>query len=86
MNFKIILSPRAEKDLKKLERSVLLRIDRALLFLEKNPYPAKIKYLKDVKLAQFRIRVGDYRILYDIYSKKQIIYIIRIGHRKNIYK
>jgi len=86
MRFRLFLSPQAEKDLKRLERSILGRIDRALLLLSKNPHPAGTKTLQDKRLAQFRIRVGDYRVLYDVYPKDNIIYILRIGHRKNIYK
>lgn len=86
MSFRVLLSPRAEKDLKKLEHSVFGDVDRALLVLSKNPYLPGVRYLKDKRLAQFRIRVGDYRILYDVYSKNETIYVLRIGHRKDIYK
>lgn len=86
MKFGLYLSPQAEKDLKKLERPILVRINRAFLLLSKNPYPVNAKPLKDKRLAQFRIRVGDYRILYDMYLKNRTIYILRIGHRKDIYK
>lgn len=86
MKFRLVLSPQAERDLRKLERSIFIRIDRALLLLFRNPYPIGAKSLKDKRLAQFRIRVGDYRVLYDVYFKDKTIYILRIGHRKDIYK
>ncbi len=86
MSFQIFLSPSAEKDLRKLERPVFLKIDRALLSLAQNPRPPNDKSLKDKKLAQFRTRVGDYRILYDVNSRDKIVYILRIGNRKDIYK
>lgn len=86
MKFRLVLSSQADRDLRKLERSIFMRIDRALLLLSDNPYPIGAKSLKDKRLAQFRIRVGDYRILYDIYFNDKIIHIFRIGHRKDIYK
>ncbi len=86
MSFRLQLSPRGERDLKKLERSIFLRVDRALLLLEKNPCLPGAKQLRDRRLAQFRMRVGDYRMLYDVYREDRIVYILRIGHRKDIYK
>lgn len=86
MIFKLLLSSAAEKDLKKLEHLVFLRIDQALLSLVENPYKIGTKSLKNSKLAEFRIRVGDFRILYDVYNSNKTVYILRIGHRKDIYK
>lgn len=53
--------------------------------LSPNPFPQGIRKLvgsKDV----YRIRVGDYRVLYNIFENKLIIEIVRVGHRKNIYR
>lgn len=86
MKFRLVLSPQAERDLGKAERSIFVKIDRALLLLSKSPYPIGARPLKDKRLAQFRIRIGDYRVLYDVYFKDKVIYILRIGHRKDIYK
>lgn len=82
----LVLSPQANKDLKKLETSVKQRIDKALFELQRNPYVYKIKFLKERLAADFRIRVGDYRILYDVYDEEKVVYIIKIGHRKDIYR
>ena len=87
MKYRVILSPRAFKELNKLERSVKIKIDRAFFDLQVNPHLFfNFKFLKDKRLADFRIRVGDYRILYDIYESDKVIYILRIGHRKDIYR
>lgn len=83
---RLFLSPRAEKDLKKLERPIRTRINRALLLLLGSSYPHGAKNLHDERLVEFRIRAGDYRILYDIYDDDKIIYILRVGHRKDIYR
>ena len=86
MSFRLLISSRAEKDLKKLDRSILVRIDRALLLLSVNPYLENSKHIQDKRLAQFRVRVGDYRILYDVYPKIRTVYVFRIGHRRDIYR
>ena len=83
----IFLSPRAAKDLKKLSSDLQARISAVLLKLSKEPFhDLQTKYLKDKKLADFRVRVGDYRILYDVYPKDKVVYVLRIGHRKDIYR
>ncbi|OGY64258.1 MAG: hypothetical protein A3I89_03380 [Candidatus Harrisonbacteria bacterium RIFCSPLOWO2_02_FULL_41_11] len=84
--YKIVLSPRAQKELLKLERPIRQSVDRALLKLQENSFVTNFKFLKDKRLADFRIRVGNYRILYDIYKNDNVIYILRIGHRKDIYR
>jgi len=86
MNYRVVLSPRAQRDLKKLERSVKQRIDGALFELKTNPHVANAQFLKDNRLADFRIRAGDYRILYDVYEEDGVVYVLRIGHRKDIYR
>jgi mRNA interferase RelE/StbE len=52
--------------------------------LEENPLPKGVKKLSGIDA--YRIRVGDYRILYQINSKKKIIEIIAIAHRKDAYR
>lgn len=84
--YKIILSPRAIKDIKKLTSPIRKGIDRTFLKLKENPRISNFKLLQDSKLADFRVRVGDHRILYDVYEKEKVIYVFRIGHRKDIYK
>jgi mRNA interferase RelE/StbE len=52
--------------------------------LEENPRPAGYKKLKG--RDGYRIRAGNYRIIYDIFDKELIVDIITLGHRKNIYE
>ncbi len=87
MIYRLVLSPRACKDLSKLESPIRQKIDRAFFGLIYDPRKASnLKFLKDDRLADFRIRVGDYRILYDVYDNDKVIYVLRIGHRKDIYR
>ena len=81
--FNIEFSKTAEKQLYKLEKNIQIRIISALERVRIRPYP-HIKKL--VGSPYFRLRVGDYRLILDIQTNKLIIFVIEIGHRKDIYK
>ena len=85
MAYEIIIKPSAEKSFSKLEKSQQIKIIKAIENLTINPRPQGFKKLKS--LAElYRIRVGDYRIIYSIDDNVLIITIVKIGHRKEIYK
>ncbi len=86
--FKIIIKVSAEKELEKLPNSVIAEILDAIYKLAENPYPNHTKKLKGKNKTTpcFRIRVGNYRILYEVNNGKLIVHVISIGHRKDIYK
>jgi mRNA interferase RelE/StbE len=75
----------AVKELKNLPRDVVLRILSAVEELSSEPYPFGIKKLVGTEHT-YRIRIGDYRIVYDIWASKLLIEIVRVGHRKDIYE
>jgi mRNA interferase RelE/StbE len=74
----------AVKELKQLPKDVVARILRAVGQLPANPYPSGIRKLVGSE-SSYRIREGDYRVLYSIVSSTLIIEIIRVGHRKDVY-
>ncbi len=80
--YNIEFSKIAEKQFYKLEREVQSRIISVLERIKIRPYN-NVKKL--VGNPYFRLRVGDYRIILDIKETKLIIFIIEVGHRKNIY-
>jgi mRNA interferase RelE/StbE len=84
MNYSVLLKKSAEKEFKFLQGSMQRKITDVLLNLETNPFPAKVKKLQNSE--GYRIRVGDYRILYTLNSEKKILEIFSIGHRKEVYK
>jgi mRNA interferase RelE/StbE len=87
--FRIELTPAAGKALDKLaksNRSLLKKIDRAILDLAENPTPANCKKLAGETPPMFRFRVGDYRILYLIEEEVLVILVVNIGHRKDVYR
>ncbi len=83
--YSIEISRTAEKRLKKLRRDDQRRVVRAIIDLADDPRPQgsrKLTGYDDV----FRIRVGRYRVLYSVSGKKLIIIILKIGHRKDVYR
>lgn len=82
---KLLLSKQASKFLDKLSEPLRGRFDKTLLKLEKDPFPNGAKKLVGtVDINLFRVRVGDYRIIYRV--SKDALYIDEIDHRKDIYR
>lgn len=81
--YEIEFSLTAKKQLTKLESKSQLRIISSLERIRIRPY-SFVKKL--VGSSYFRLRVGEYRVILDIKDTKLIIFVIELGHRKNIYK
>ena len=79
-----VLSKKAQKKLDKLSDNIAEPILDAIGNLEENPRPQGYKKLK--ARDGYRIRVGDYRIIYNIFELQLIIDIITLGHRKDVYE
>ncbi len=72
------------KDLRRITSADLLRILSAAEALAANPFPPGCVKLSGSERS-YRVRVGNYRILYDVHEKKLIIEVIKIGHRKDVH-
>ncbi|MCF8367716.1 MAG: type II toxin-antitoxin system RelE/ParE family toxin [Bacteroidales bacterium] len=83
--YKIVFTKSAEKELFNLPSSDLGKTISKIKSLADNPTPTGVKKLKG-KINLWRIRSGNYRIIYTILEKNVIIEIIRIRHRKDSYK
>jgi mRNA interferase RelE/StbE len=83
--YEIVLTETATKDLKKLDNNIKFRIKNKLIKFKNNPLYYS-KKLSDFKIGSYRFRIGDYRVIFDIDNASNTIVILRIGHRKNIYK
>lgn len=87
LDFKVKFDTRAAKDLRKLSRkttSIIPSLVKAIDSLSLDPY--KGKALKGDKKGCYSYRSGEYRIIYEIYQLEKIVYIIRIGNRREIYR
>ena len=83
--YEIEISRTAEKQLRKLPRNDQERIVRAIRPLAQTPRPRGSRKLTGYDNV-FRIRVGHYRLLYSISSTQLVIIILKIGHRREVYR
>jgi mRNA interferase RelE/StbE len=85
MPYTILLAPPAEGQLKAFTPSVQKRLVRRLKTLRENPRPQGVKKLAGEENL-YRIREGDYRLIYTIGDKELIVLVVKIGDRKEIYR
>ncbi len=84
MKFQIILPKSVQKEMDRLPDEIANRILARLAGLETHPRPADVKKLKG--RDAWRIRVGDYRVIYEIHDRVLQIIIVTIGHRREVYR
>jgi len=75
----------AQKELDAVDDSVFRRIDRKILALADNPRPPGCKKLRGYK-DQWRVRVGDWRVVYLIDDEAKLVTITRVAHRREVYE
>ena len=85
MAYRIELAPKALRDFKALDESVRGRIARRIDSLAENPFPSGIKKLAGED-ELYRLRVGDYRVLYQVQGKVLVVLILGVGHRREVYR
>ena len=83
-NYNIDIKKSATKEIAKLPKPHLVRIIEKIQSLATNPRPEGCKKLSADE--KYRIRVGNYRILYTIEDHQLLIYVVKIGHRKDVYR
>jgi len=86
LSYQITIRKKALKELELLPKKTNEKIVLVIDALSENPRPQGCKKLKGEEEYLWRIRVGDYRIIYTIEDSIKIIDIRRIGHRRNIYE
>jgi mRNA interferase RelE/StbE len=85
MTYRIEFRPAAMRELAKLETSTRRRIAATLDPLATTPRPPGVEKLKG-RDHRYRVRCGDYRIIYEIDDRVLIILVLRIGHRRQVYR
>jgi mRNA interferase RelE/StbE len=83
--YRITFTPEASREFSSLPKDVQRRIDPRILALADNPWPPGSKKLKGMKNLH-RIRIGDYRVVYQVQSDVLLVLVVRIGHRREIYR
>ena len=84
MAYQIEFAPHAYRQLKNLERDTQLLLLAKIEELSTNPRPAGVKKLASVENL-YRIRVDDYRVVYQIRDRALIIVVVKVGHRRDVY-
>lgn len=85
MPYELRIERHAEKDLVKLERTSFEQIASRIKELASNPHPQGSKKISGSQ-NDWRLRIGDYRVLYEIDNKSRIIKIMRVKHRREAYR
>ena len=83
MRYEVLLLQSAEKELDRLPSAIYNRVRDKVISLEGNPRPRGLKKLSGRE--EYRLRVGDYRILYVVDDNNHIVTIVSVGHRREVY-
>jgi mRNA interferase RelE/StbE len=84
--YKVLLKPSAVKDVDDIDRRVDRdRISKRIQALAENPRPYGAEKLEGFE-AMYRIRQGDYRVVYEIDDAEKIVFVIKVRHRKDVYR
>jgi mRNA interferase RelE/StbE len=82
----LLAGHRVKKDLDRLDRPVLERIWEAIRTLEQNPRPPAARKLRHPAIGEFRLRVGDWRVFYDVDEENRAVVVLRVMHRREAYR
>jgi len=85
-NFQIEFRPGARRQFEKLPKDVKKRIGESIETLAVNPRPRQAIKMDGVEDDTYRIRVGDYRVIYSVSEDMLLILIVKVGHRKEVYR
>ena len=82
----VVLEQTAQRDFRELDSAAAGRVRKGLLRLEKAPRPRGVRKLRDLKPPHYRLRIGDWRILYTVDDSGRTVHIYRIKHRREAYR
>ena len=83
-SYKIVIKPSAVKELDKLPKKELRKVTAKISSLAENPRPAGCQKLSGQD--RYRIRQGNYRIVYSIEDQIRIVRVVKVGHHREVYK
>lgn len=84
MTYRVLILPAASKGLRRIDPQVRPRIRGAVLLLAEDPRPPASRRLRG--RDGYRVRIGDYRILYRIKDDVLLVVVVTIGHRRDVYE
>ena len=83
-NYSIEIKKSAAKEIEKLSKEAIKKVVAKIASLQNDPRPPGCKKLSGEE--KYRIRVGVYRILYEIEDRRLIVYVVKVRHRKEVYE
>lgn len=83
--YRLLFKPSAERGFLALPKDIQKRLDKCLLSLQDNPRAPGVKALTG-EPGVFRLRVGDYRVLYEVHDNELIVLVLKVGHRRDVYR
>jgi mRNA interferase RelE/StbE len=86
LTYRVEMESRATRDLRALPNQVLRRVDTTILALQSNPIPQGAVRVRGRVGEGWRVRVGDYRVLYTVDPEQMVVRIYRIRHRGEAYR
>lgn len=85
MRYQVTLAPAAARQLRKFDPHVRRRVQAAIELLVDDPRPPAARRLVG-GAGEWRVRTGDYRIVYEIHQDKLLVLVLNVGHRREIYQ
>lgn len=85
MTYQIQVAPAAARQLRKLDPPTRRRVQAAIELLAEDPRPAGAKKLVGGQ-GEWRVRTGDYRVVYEIHDQVLLVLVLAVGHRRDIYR
>ena len=86
MTYRVEILPSAHRELAVLSAKEQKRINECIARLAEIPRPSGVTVLQGKKETYYRVRVGDYRIIYQIQDKALVVLVVKIGHRREVYR
>jgi mRNA interferase RelE/StbE len=86
MAYKVIFKPGAERDISHLPGNIQRQVSARILALADNPRPHGVEKLKGQSEPLYRIRSGDYRVVYAIHDQVLLVLIVRVQNRREVYR
>ena len=85
MTYQVRLAPPAVRELRKLDPPGRRRVQAAIDLLAENPRPPGARQLVG-GAGEWRVRTGDFRIIYDIRDEELLVLVVKVGHRRDVYE
>ncbi len=85
MSYRLVILPAAQRQMAALDRDVQRRLDIKINSLTDNPRPANVIKMQGSD-DLWRVRVGDWRIIYSILDRELVVLVVKLGHRREIYR